>query len=127
MGQPALIAAAGAGGALLALLLFSPRGRSVTFAVLGLVIGVACALAGLALAAVEMGWLPAYRETVWGVAAYVFGLVLYLAPTVVAVDRNHPRRAAIGALNVLLGWTVVGWIGALVWALTTPERSVQKA
>ena len=82
-----MIAAAGAGGALLALMLFSPRGRSMTFALAGLFIGIVCALAGLALAAVEMGWFPAYRETVWGVAACVFGLVLYLAPTAVAVDR----------------------------------------
>jgi hypothetical protein len=24
-------------------------------------------------------------------------------------------------LNTLLGWTVIGWIAALVWALRSPE------
>jgi Superinfection immunity protein len=31
--------------------------------------------------------------------------------------------AAICALNLLLGWTVIGWIAALVWALTNPPRA----
>jgi len=44
--------------------------------------------------------------------------VIYLAPTLVAAERGHPNAGAILALNLLLGWTVLGWIGALVWALT---------
>lgn len=46
-------------------------------------------------------------------------VALYLLPTLVAVVRRKQNVAAIGALNVLLGWSVVGWIGALVWALST--------
>lgn len=45
--------------------------------------------------------------------------LLYLAPTWVAVRRRHRDRMAIGALNLLLGATGLGWIGALVWALTS--------
>jgi hypothetical protein len=29
---------------------------------------------------------------------------------------------AIGVLNFFLGWTLLGWIGALVWACTADVR-----
>ena len=44
--------------------------------------------------------------------------VVYLIPTFVATLRYHRNSKAICALNVGLGLTVLGWIGALVWALT---------
>jgi len=46
-------------------------------------------------------------------------LAIYAAPLIVAAVRGHRQILPIGALNVLLGWTVVGWVAALVWALTT--------
>ncbi len=42
--------------------------------------------------------------------------VLYFVPSAVAVLRNHTSTAGIIILNALLGWTFLGWIGALVWA-----------
>jgi hypothetical protein len=51
-------------------------------------------------------------------AAILIGL--YLIPTIVAGHRKHHNRDAIALLNVLLGWTVIGWIVAAVWALTVP-------
>jgi hypothetical protein len=56
-------------------------------------------------------------EDQWvGMAAVVL-LGLYVIPGLVARSRNHPHAMAIVALNVLAGWTVVGWIIAFVWAL----------
>jgi hypothetical protein len=49
-------------------------------------------------------------------------LVLYLLPAIVAVSRKHRQKIAILVLNVLLGWTFVGWVAALVWALVKPAR-----
>ncbi len=49
----------------------------------------------------------------------VVGLIaLYLVPTAIAGGRQHRNVASIAVLNILLGWTVLGWIGALVWAFT---------
>lgn len=48
--------------------------------------------------------------------------ILYCAPAFVAWYRAHHNAAAITALNLLLGWTVVGWIGALIWALMRPPE-----
>lgn len=48
----------------------------------------------------------------------------YMAPTIVAKLRGHRQVLAIGALNFLAGWTVVGWIAAIVWALTRDVATV---
>jgi hypothetical protein len=46
---------------------------------------------------------------------------LHFAPTFIAVWRKHPRRIAIFVINLLFGWTILGWIVALVWALSPPR------
>ena len=43
------------------------------------------------------------------VLAVALGAV-YLAPAAIAWFRFHPHAAGIAALNVLLGWTFVGWV-----------------
>ena len=48
-------------------------------------------------------------------------IVLYLIPTFVAHSRDQPNATAITIINVALGWTLVGWIVALVWAVKEPE------
>lgn len=53
------------------------------------------------------------------VAAIGFMLVaLYLMPASIACARSHHNAAAIFVLNLLLGWTFIGWALALVWACT---------
>ncbi|WP_419863601.1 superinfection immunity protein [Candidatus Poriferisodalis sp.] len=66
-----------------------------------------------------------------GVNLWVVALVLfvagcvYLLPSVVAASTRHRHTAAIAALNVLLGWTIAGWLIAFVWALVNPVRRPQ--
>ena len=45
-------------------------------------------------------------------------LAVYFVPAMVAASRKHNNLTAIFALNLLLGWTVLGWVAAIVWALT---------
>jgi len=47
---------------------------------------------------------------------------VYFIPTAVAIGRNHHNEGAIITLNVLLGWTFIGWVVALVWSLTSPPK-----
>ncbi len=41
----------------------------------------------------------------------------YLLPFSVALWRNHPATTNIFLLNLLFGWTVIGWLIALIWSL----------
>jgi hypothetical protein len=40
------------------------------------------------------------------------------------LSREHHQKIAILVLNVLLGWTAVGWAAALVWALSARAASI---
>lgn len=46
----------------------------------------------------------------------VVGLPLYLTPSIVAFRRRRANRVPIAILNVVLGWTIWGWVGSLLWA-----------
>lgn len=53
------------------------------------------------------------------IAAVVISLlIVYMLPAMVAAIRSHHNTVAIAALNLLLGWSFVGWVVAFVWALT---------
>jgi ATP/ADP translocase len=43
---------------------------------------------------------------------------LHFLPTIIAALRRSRGVVGIFLLNLFLGWTVIGWIIALVWALT---------
>ena len=47
----------------------------------------------------------------------IFVLALMFLPTIIAVNRHHQSTLGIFFLNLLLGWTVIGWFCALFWAL----------
>jgi len=47
-----------------------------------------------------------------------FGFLIYFLPTIVALVRHKRNTLSIFLLNLFLGWTLVGWIVALVWAST---------
>lgn len=50
----------------------------------------------------------------------IFGCV-YFIPTIVANSRKHYDVSAIFITNFLLGWTILGWVFSLVWALKKPK------
>lgn len=43
--------------------------------------------------------------------------VLYWLPTLIAVARRTHSALGVAVVNFFLGWTVIGWIVALIWAL----------
>ena len=47
----------------------------------------------------------------------IFLVLLYFIPSVVAKIRGKVNFTAILLINLFLGWTLVGWIGALIWAV----------
>ncbi len=54
-----------------------------------------------------------------GLIFLAVGLAIYFVPAILGQKKKN--NVAIFALNLLLGWTVVGWVAALVWALTKEQ------
>jgi hypothetical protein len=46
-------------------------------------------------------------------------LMLYFGPSFLAGYQQHARAPAIFAINLCLGWTIIGWLGALAWSTST--------
>lgn len=42
---------------------------------------------------------------------------IYMIPTCVAASRRHRNTMAIAVLNLFFGWTLLGFVGCLVWSL----------
>uniref|UniRef100_A0A6M3J0P8 Putative superinfection immunity protein n=1 Tax=viral metagenome TaxID=1070528 RepID=A0A6M3J0P8_9ZZZZ len=51
--------------------------------------------------------------------------VIYLLPTVHGYGKQH--FAGIAILNIFLGWTFVGWVVALVWAVSDSNAPKTRA
>jgi hypothetical protein len=66
-------------------------------------------------------------ESVGLVGALIFGVIgilIYFLPAILAFQRNKSSKIAILALNFFLGWSLIGWVVSLVWALTNEQRPV---
>ena len=47
---------------------------------------------------------------------FAIAATIYMLPSLVAVWLRGRQQWAILALNLMLGWTIVGWVAALMWA-----------
>jgi hypothetical protein len=60
----------------------------------------------------------------WAMLAFVATvavvLAAYLSPTITAGVRRVPNVGSVLAINLLLGWSLVGW--ALAWAMALRTR-----
>ncbi len=55
---------------------------------------------------------------------FVFSIAFYFLPGIIASIRGHRQQLAIWIVDILLGWTFIGWVVALVWACTTPDPPI---
>jgi hypothetical protein len=61
-------------------------------------------------------------EGLLGLVIIAIIAAFYFIPTIVAASSNKRNTGAIFVLNLFLGWTFLGWVAALVWAVAD-ERS----
>lgn len=60
-------------------------------------------------------------EIVLGLFAVAFFATLYMAPTLIAFNRSESSgRNGVLLVNLFLGWSGIGWLGALIWAVSLP-------
>lgn len=58
------------------------------------------------------------NDAIVGISAFGIILCLYFVPTFTAAMRRHRSVMAIIVVNLVLGWTFIGWFFALIWSLT---------
>lgn len=51
--------------------------------------------------------------------ALIIGLCVYFIPVIVAYIRKHYDIIPIAILNIMFGWTFLGWLAALLWSLNS--------
>lgn len=51
-----------------------------------------------------------------GVILLMAAFAIYFLPTFVAAKRGHPNGTSIFLLDLFLGWSLIGWVVALVWS-----------
>jgi hypothetical protein len=47
----------------------------------------------------------------------------YFLPSIIAGVRSHRNLAAILILNLFLGWTFIGWVVSLIWAVSADAKA----
>jgi hypothetical protein len=48
----------------------------------------------------------------------LLGVIIYFIPAINAYSKKKANASAVLTLNLFLGWTLIGWIVALVWSST---------
>lgn len=54
---------------------------------------------------------------------FFVGVIIYFLPSFNASSRKHPDGSSIFLLNLLLGWTLIGWVAALVWSASSIKNT----
>jgi len=52
-----------------------------------------------------------------GILVLLVMIFFYFLPTLIAVSSKKRNRLAIFMLNLLAGWTIIGWVGVFIWSL----------
>jgi hypothetical protein len=58
-----------------------------------------------------------------GIVFILLMACIYFMPTIVAGLGKKRNVAGIAVLNLSMGWTMIGWVGALVWAVVEKEEA----
>lgn len=62
-------------------------------------------------------------ESLAAILVFLFILAVYLIPTIIAFVRGHASKWGIGVLNIVLGWSLIFWVVALIWSLSNKGQS----
>ena len=102
--------------------LYKPRvGRDIGRARLflaSIIIGVTAYFAALVVAAGVVSG-DTIEQILTSTAVLIAIMGIYLGPSLLACGRRHRRAVAIFMLDLTWGWTLVGWVAALVWACSS--------
>ncbi len=56
-----------------------------------------------------------------GLVFLIIGLFIYFIPSIIGWKTKNASGILI--LNIFLGWTFLGWVAALIWAVSAPKEN----
>ena len=59
-----------------------------------------------------------------GLFSILVFIFIYFFPSIIANKQERDNLGAIFILNLLAGWTFIGWLAALIWAMTKAENEM---
>ena len=59
-----------------------------------------------------------------GIVGFLVIAALYFLPTIIATSRKVTNTGSVFVINLLLGWSVIGWIVALAMAVKSKTPQV---
>jgi len=59
---------------------------------------------------------PYALQLIIGILLWIIAIVIYLLPTIIAIKKDHYEKAKIIAVNIIFGWSLLGWALSLHWA-----------
>jgi len=68
-------------------------------------------------------WAEHLKDGIEGIFLIMIVAGLYFAPVIVASSRRHRNTTPIFLLDLIFGWTGIGWIAALIWSFTANTRT----
>jgi hypothetical protein len=57
----------------------------------------------------------------------LLAVAMYLLPLIIGLARRVPDVGSVAVLNILLGWTLVGWVLALALAMRSAQPPAEDA
>jgi Superinfection immunity protein len=55
-------------------------------------------------------------------ATLVVLVLIYFAPSLIALRRGHRQLGPIVVINAAFGWTLIGWVVSLAWSVSAINR-----
>ena len=65
---------------------------------------------------VNLTFPPLFMRLIFAVLLTLLS-IFYFLPFAIAFNKKRANSGAIFALNLFLGWSLIGWVVALVWAM----------
>ena len=56
----------------------------------------------------------------------IAAMVVYVAPSIIALKRKVRNKEILVVLNLIFGWTLAGWVGCLIWSLVEQKNNLTK-
>ncbi len=68
-------------------------------------------------------WMRWIQSNEFLVTILILVAIAYVLPPLIAAARRHHQLPLIAGVSLVLGWTFIGWIAALLWAFTPVDKA----